>query len=276
MTNYHTHYSICDGRGEAGDFAEAAAARGFTALGFSSHAPLPYPNSWTMKAEDLPRYLGEIRRLRELWRDRLEIYLGLEVDHLPGPGGRSVLSWNGEGLDYTIGAVHAFRSAAGRYREVDGPEEMFLDILNVDFGGDPRPFVEEYYRRVADLAVRHRPAILAHFDLIKKNNPDGRHFRESEPWYRRAVEEAVSAVASSGVVVEVNTGGLARGRASLYPSPWILRLFRTAGAPVMLNSDAHAPEQLDAFFPEAREAVRDAGYRELRVLRRGGWESVPL
>ena len=43
-----------------------------------------------------------------------------------------------------------------------------------------------------------------------------------------------------------------------------------------VNAADYSPEQLDAFFPEAREAVRDAGYRELRVLRRGGWESVPL
>ncbi len=277
LTNYHTHYSICDGKGVARDFAEAAAARGFAALGFSSHAPLPYPNSWTMKAENLPVYFAEVLRLREEFRGRLEIYLGLETDYLPGPDGTSRLSWTGDGLDYAIGSMHAVRREDGTYREIDGPEEMYRDILANDFGGDPRRLVEHYYRCLAELAVVHHPTVLGHFDLVKKNNPGEKYFRESEDWYRRAVRDIVPAVASSGVIVEVNTGGLARGRtAETYPAPWILHALHDADVPVMLNSDAHAPEQLDAFYPEARVVIRDAGYREVRVLRNGGWETAPV
>ena len=34
-----------------------------------------------------------------------------------------------------------------------------------------------------------------------------------------------------------------------------------------LGSDAHAPEQVGRFFPEARALLRDAGYREVALLR---------
>ncbi|MDR2589177.1 MAG: PHP domain-containing protein, partial [Spirochaetales bacterium] len=81
-TNYHTHYSICDGRGWAEEYVLAALERGFDVLGFSSHAPLPFPSGWTMAAEDFPVYCAEVRRLRELYAGSLEIYLGLEIDFI--------------------------------------------------------------------------------------------------------------------------------------------------------------------------------------------------
>ena len=277
LTNYHTHFSICDGRGEAEDYVRAALDRGFAALGFSSHAPLPYPNGWTMKEKDLPRYFAEVGRLREAYRGRIEIYLGLEVDYIPLPDGTSRLSWTGGGLDYTIGSMHIIPGGPEGYREVDYTEDVYRAILEEDFGGDIRAFAAAYYRSFGELAVRHRPTVLGHFDLIKKNNPVEKYFRENDDWYRRTVEGVIPAVAASGCIVEVNTGGLARGRTStVYPSPWILRLLREAEVPVMLNSDAHTPENLDARYPEAREIILDAGYREVMTLRADGWKRVPV
>jgi histidinol-phosphatase (PHP family) len=77
--------------------------------------------------------------------------------------------------------------------------------------------------------------------------------------------------------VEVNTGGLARGRTStVYPSPWVLRLLREADIPIMLNSDAHIPENIDAYLDVARGLIKEAGYTKLRVLLGGGWEDAPV
>jgi histidinol-phosphatase (PHP family) len=276
-TNYHTHFSICDGKGEAEDYVKAALDKGFSALGFSSHAPLPYQNSWTMKEADLPRYLSIIRGIKEAYRGRIEIYLGLETDYIRGYRGPSDPPYPVLGLDYIIGSMHIIQSGSGVYREIDGPPEMYRAILEEDFHGDIRKMVEVYYSYFSELALLHRPTILGHYDLIKKNNPGGLFFKESEGWYRSLAAGIIPAVAKSGCIVEVNTGGLARKRtAEVYPSPWILRLLREAEVPIMLNSDAHAPENLDAHFDEALRVIRDSGYREVMVLDPEGWNAVPL
>jgi histidinol-phosphatase (PHP family) len=288
LTNYHTHHAVCDGKGEAADYARAAAGRGFEALGFSSHAPLPIANRWTMAREKFPAYREEIRRLREAYAGRIEIYLGLEIDFISGEFGagpdalagfssQSALSWPPEELDYYIGAVHIFPGGPHGYREVDNTGEDYEAIRDENYGGDMRAFVTGYYGYVRELLARFRPPVLAHMDLIKKNNPGGKYFREDSPWYRGLIRELIPAIAEAGTIVEVNTGGLARGRtATVYPSPWILGLLREADIPVMLNSDAHVPENLDAWFGPARDLIRGAGYTHLQVLRPGGWESTPV
>jgi histidinol-phosphatase (PHP family) len=238
-----------------------------------------------MAAEDFPVYCAEVRRLRELYAGSLEIYLGLEIDFISagfgfGPG----LSWprggasvRDLGLDFYIASLHLFPGGPRGYREVDYSREEYEAIRDETFGGDMRAFVSGYFEAIRDMALRVRPPVVGHLDLIKKNNTGEMYFRESEVWYRDIVRDTVPALAESGSIVEVNTGGLARGRtSSVYPSPWIIEMLCEARVPLMLNSDAHAPENLDAFFGEAREVIRSAGCRELWVFRGGGWEAVGI
>jgi histidinol-phosphatase (PHP family) len=288
LTNYHTHHCICDGKGEAADYARTAFEKNFDALGFSSHAPLPLANRWTMPKEKFPAYCAEVRRLREAYEKRMEIYLGLEIDFISGEFGlgpnalagfppESSLSWPPGGLDYYIGAVHLFPCGPGGYREVDHTPEEYEAIRDEKYGGDMRAFVSGYYGYVRELVEKFRPPVLAHMDLIKKNNRGEKYFREAEPWYRELVRGLIPRLAGARTIVEVNTGGIARGRTdTVYPSPWILKLLREADIPVMLSSDAHVPENLDAWFGPARALIREAGYTRLSVLRPGGWESTAV
>ena len=67
--------------------ARAARAAGYGVLGFSSHAPLPFPTDWNMPLERLDDYAAEIRRLAADWAAEdppLDIYLGLEIDWIEG------------------------------------------------------------------------------------------------------------------------------------------------------------------------------------------------
>ncbi|MDR1932117.1 MAG: histidinol-phosphatase [Spirochaetales bacterium] len=296
-TNYHTHHAICDGKDEAEDYVRAAIEKGFDALGFSSHAPLPFANRWTMPKEKFSAYCAEIRRLREAYAGRIEVYLGLEIDFISGefaagpkartaqrrPAGlpdfspESSLSWPPAGLDYYIASVHVFPCGPNGYREVDHTPEEYEAIRDEKYGGGMRAFAAGYYAYIEELVRRFRPPVLGHLDLIKKNNPGEKYFSENSAWYKDLVRGLIPAIAEAGTIVEVNTGGLARGRTTtVYPSPWILRLLREADIPLMLNSDAHVPENLDAFFDMARAIIREAGYTQLRVLRAGGWETAAI
>ena len=82
LTNYHTHSDFCDGEGPLSGYAEAAFAKGFKALGFSSHSPVPYENDWTMQHARFDEYLKTAESLKKEWAGRLEIYTGMELDYL--------------------------------------------------------------------------------------------------------------------------------------------------------------------------------------------------
>ena len=276
--NYHTHTRHCDGSGEPRDFAEAALSKGMPRLGFSGHNVVPFPTDWTMPRENLATYLDETRELKARYAGRLEVFVGMEVDYIPGLTSPSHPDTRALGLDFVIGSVHFIGPTDGEHEwTVDGPREELETALRKGFGGSMCALVQRYYRLVAEMAETARPVIIGHFDIVKKNNRDASFFREEEPWYRRAAFEALDAVAESGSVLEINTGGVVRNTSgALYPSRWILERARELGIPVMVNSDAHAPTNIDGYFDEALELLRDIGFRGQRQLTSAGWVELGL
>jgi len=57
ISNYHTHCALCDGKMMPEDYVLSAIKKGFASIGFTSHAPVLFETSWTMKPENLPIYI---------------------------------------------------------------------------------------------------------------------------------------------------------------------------------------------------------------------------
>ncbi|MEA4889740.1 MAG: histidinol-phosphatase [Clostridiaceae bacterium] len=270
-SNLHTHSRFCDGAGTPDDYVRYALEKGFTDLGFSSHAPVPFNSKWNMTKQRADEYVAYIQQLKKEYAGRIRIYCGMEIDYLHGDD-RGI--FGRYGLDFTIGAVHFAGAAPGPFYDIEGGVGAFESALETFAGGDIRKLVTLYYSLVREMLRHERFDVLAHLDVIKKNNGDSRYFRESDTWYRKEIAETLDLAARQGAVVEVNTGGLARGRVdSVYPSEWILREMSKRDIPVTLGSDAHSPEQLDFYFEEATRLVRSAGYGRLYDYRDGTWVS---
>ncbi len=271
---YHSHSRFCDGKGEPEEYVQSAIAKGFSAFGFSSHAPVSFPTEWNMKAEDLPAYLALTQSLKERYQNELELYIGLEADWYPG-----CADWRTvPGVDYTLGAVHFLpHPAGGDPLPVDGDMKEFKRSLSEGFGGDIQAFGEAYFRAVRDMLVTTPPNILAHMDVFRKNNAGNRFFDETDFWYQEEIAKTLEVALLTDVIVEVNTGGMARGYLTEpYPSAWILQAIHEAGIPIQLNADAHLPENIDYAYAQSRDALRSLGFTRQRVLLGGIWQDVPL
>src|ERR1700754_2893724 len=101
-TNYHCHTNYCDGKKPVADVVAEAKAKGMMAIGISSHAPLPFPNKWSMKPEMIDAYLKDIANEKSN-SDGIQVYAGLEIDYIPGKISPNTFK---DKLDYTIGSVH--------------------------------------------------------------------------------------------------------------------------------------------------------------------------
>ena len=248
MTNYHTHSSYCDGKATPREMVEFAVAHGFTDLGFSGHSPLPFENTFSIT--DYESYCREVRTLQEEYKDRIKISLGLEIDYVPGMCEDFSPSIEQGHLDYTIGSVHLIPAdnmpqGADDLWFIDGPRwERYDEGLNRLFGGDIRRAVRAYFHQQDAMLERNRPTIVGHPDKIVMHNRD-RYFTEDESWYRDLALETIHLIKELGLICEINTRGIYKGRhADYYPGKWLIQEMKTLKIPVIVSTDAHAPEDL--------------------------------
>ncbi len=284
--SYHNHPGYCDGSGSVEDYIAVAREAGLAAVGFSSHAPVPFPCDWTMTVERFQQYLTDVQAAQERWRGRFAIWLGVELDYLDPvlvPEGaafqRAVVL--GTGLEYAVVSLHFVgRDPEGRPWAVDESAESFARQVELVYGGDVRRLVEDYYRLLGQAVHWARmlglPVVIGHLDKVKQWNIGERYFSESAAWYRQAVERVLAAICETGLPIEVNTAGLRRAIAAPYPSEWLLRRCRELAIPVVVGADAHRPEDVAAGFAEARKILAGVGYRDVAVLGEGGWQLVSL
>ena len=291
----HTHTVFCDGKDDVETCCQRAHEKGLGSIGFSSHAPITpktgLPTIFQVPIEKLEDYITTVRAAQKRWKDRLPVYLGLEVDFIPGLMGPADRDYREMGLDFIIGSVHYVVPPHGQPFTVDDSAENVDRGIKEEFGGDPLAMVESYWNSQEALIRAGGFDILAHPDLIKKNNSHNRLFSEDDDSYRRrtAAVAALMAVQPTDKnnrpvtpVAEINTGGWNRGKIKdCYPSSFFLEKFREKGIPMIINADAHRAEDLGGHYEEARAALLAAGYTETVVFegRKNGravWGKVKL
>lgn len=78
LVNLHTHTTFCDGKNSPEEMVLSAISKGFSVLGFSGHGYTSYDLSYCMK--DMGGYISTVNMLKEKYKDKIEIYLGVEED----------------------------------------------------------------------------------------------------------------------------------------------------------------------------------------------------
>jgi histidinol-phosphatase (PHP family) len=220
-------------------YCEVARERGIRQMGITEH----------------DRYLDDIdlaafQEAREKFQD-MELRLGIEIDFVPGKEEQMDRFATALPYDYIIGSVH----------RVGGEEVDHPDNKEIYAKWDTYELYEAYYANVRKAALSGRFDVLGHPDLVKIF----RHFpvRDITPM----LEQTADAVAESGIVVDVNAAGLRKPVGEIYPSRDFLKMFHRRGVPIILSSDAHAPNEVAAGYDRSLELVRDVGYREVVTFK---------
>lgn len=264
----HVHTQFCDGKNTAEEMVLSALERGFVSLGFSSHSPQPFDERYQLKNEQ--PYKDEVRRLKNVYGDRIRIYLGAERDYYAIP--------TMEDYDYFIASVH-FMPAGDTHYGVDSSAEHIQEYVDRFCGGDGFLLAQRYYAMLTEYVDRIHPSVIGHFDLVRKNNAKNHWYDEEGKPYRSLALDALKQVFSSGAILEVNTGGIARGYLPTpYPDAFLLKEWKNWGGEVMINSDCHQAHLMDAAYDQAEELLRSLGFDH--AIRLGGgneqWERYRL
>jgi histidinol-phosphatase (PHP family) len=280
LSSLHTHSRYCDGQGEPEEYVLSAMGRGLAAVGLSSHSPMPFERDCAMPLSSLPAYHAEARRLQRAYAGRIPCLVGLEIDYVPGLAGFYETELLPFGFDFFVASVHFVGTPDGRLWNYDDTEELFVSEIDRSFGGDPWPAVEDYYRRVCtmveDVARWGLPVIVGHLDRFTIWNRGDRHFPTGDARYLALVDEALDAIARSGVTLELNTSYWTKGPEMPNPALALLPRCARLGIPVILSSDAHRPSQIDHEYERGAAALAGAGFSSVVVPGPGSWGTAPL
>ena len=265
LFNLHTHSTFCDGKNTPEEIVLAAIDKGFGSIGFSGHGYTPYDLRYCMK--DTEGYIAEINRLKEKYKGKINVLLGIEEDAFaPVDQAR---------FDYIIGSSHYY-CVDGKYYPIDSSYEYFKKCLEA-FDYDAVKMAEVYYGSFCGYIQRRKPDIIGHFDLITKFDELDRSLFLENPQYRAVAEKYALQAAESGCLFEVNTGAITRGfRTTPYPSAHLLYVLKNCGARLILSSDSHAIDTLDCAFEETEKYLYDIGFRYAYLPTKGGFEPYPL
>ena len=230
FSNYHTHTTYCDGADTPEELVLEAIRLGCPEIGFSGHSHLR-EDACSMSEADTLAYCREVTRLKETYADRIAVRLGIEQD-IFSEIDRSL-------FDYVIGAVH-YVEKEGALFAVDDGRETLISTVNTAFGGDFYACAEAYYELVGSLYERTGCNVIAHFDLITKYNEGNALFDSKDPRYLAAADRALERLMACPVLLEVNTGAMARGyRTEPYPAPRYRQRWLDAGKELIFSSDCH-------------------------------------
>ena len=263
LSDYHLHTPLClHAEGHPREYAAQALALGLAEIGMSDHNPMPaYFDDWRMLISDFPRYLEMVDEARADV-PQIPIRLALECDFLAGSQSWIEKQSRMADFDYLIGAVHYI--APGW--DVDNPKHLsrWRDTGAVEH------IWKQYWKLYEEMIRTQLFDIHAHPDLPKKFGlrPEGD--------LRRYYEPVVQALLDTKGVFEVSTAGLRKDVKEIYPSRDFLDLAFSAGVPIVISSDSHAPSEVGIHFDQALALVREVGYRTTVRFRGRERIEVPL
>ncbi len=212
---------------------------------------------WRAEAtEDADAYCDALVAARE---DGLPVLVGIEMDWLEGRRDEIAAFLDGRPFDIVLGSVHWLGG-----RGVDHPDFPA-------WGDLPAGQVwSDYLEALVAAAESGLFDVLAHPDLPKvfgHRMPDA---------LEASLEEAIRAIAATGIAIECSSAGLRKPITELYPEPGLLARFRAAGVPATLASDAHTPDDVARDYPTTVAALRGAGYETITRFSRRVPTQVPL
>ncbi len=272
-SNVHTHTNFCDGANTPREMVQRAIQLGFTDIGFSSHSPTPFYPACPGIVDEA-EYRNEIRRLADEYCGKIHIKCGVEAD--------TYAPVNADDYDYVIGSNHFLPAVdGGFYNAADGDKNELLNAIKTHYDGDAMAMLRGYFALQLSGVEQQQPDIVGHFDLPKKFNRLGDIFDETSKEYSGLALQYLDAVLDIldcyGGLLEVNTGAMSRGlRDDPYPATFLLEHAAKRKARVIITSDSHSVQTLNAFFPEMEALLLQVGFRQMTVLKDGVFQSVSL
>jgi len=253
IADNHIHTPFCPHgtSDQLEEYVEWFISRKVEEISFTEHAPLPEgfidstpTKDSFMKKELLQLYLDELNKIKQKYKSKIRINIGLEIDFIEGfeQETRQFLSEFGTMLDDSILSVHFIKNGPD-YFCIDYSADYFGYISSV-FGSVSEVYAK-YYNAIRKSIVTdlgpYKPKRIGHLTLARKFHlkfPPERSFQHEE-------EALLELVKSNKLALDYNGAGLVKEYCrESYPPDYLIEKAYRLGIPLVYGSDAHQVNDL--------------------------------
>ena len=249
IVSYHNHTNWSDGTATLAEMLAGAKQAGLDEFGISDHYVLPPDGQqfdWAMPLGFLDDYVATLlAAAKEV--EGFILRIGVETDFYPETVETIRERLAPYPFDYLLGSVHAANDFLVDYR-AEAWEPLTQHERNDIWA--------LYWLRMRQMAESKAFDIVGHFDLPKKFS-----FLPTVD-FTAEIHAALDAIADSGMAMEINTAGWMKPIAEAYPSEALLAEAFRRDIPIVINADAHRPQDVANLFDRARAMAWRVGYRE--------------
>lgn len=246
----HVHTRLCNhASGEMEDYVTSAISMGLREIIFLEHMEtgIDYtPCAW-LSPEDFDYYFREGERLKNIYGDRIDIGLGVEVGYNALQTDRILLKLDARCWDRINISCHYLQYG----------NDGHLNLLSRRARNHDRARHIGVQRILADYldslieAVQVLPGqVLSHLDAALRHLPEASFV----PDHCDRINTLLDHVKKQGMAVEINTSGL-NFRKAPFPAPELLSAALTRNIPLVAGSDAHHPADVGRYFDRLEDYI---------------------
>jgi len=258
MIDLHVHSqfsSDCDELME--DTIKEAINKKIDVIAITDHIDYDYKDPSISFDFDLDVFLKEIKSLKNKYKDKIKILIGLELGLQEHITEKLINLTNQYAFDFIIGSFHTVDSKdlyRGEFYEGKTPYDAW-DI-----------YLEEVY---STLLIFDNISVLGHLDLIKRYNEAVRTVKLSS--YKEKLEKIFKLIIEKNIGLEVNTSGLRKtyDLNETLPSKEILELYYKCGGKIItIGSDSHTKETLVKDYKKVKSMLKSIGFEDLYIFEK--------
>jgi histidinol-phosphatase (PHP family) len=157
-------------------------------------------------------FYEEAVRLREMYKDQIDLLVGIEGDWIRGESKEFIENLlSRHHFDFFVSSVHHVHTIP-----IDFDTPFYVQAREVSGGKDEELFADYFDAQFAMLEAL-KPPVVGHFDLIRlKSDDPERSFRQWPEVWRKIVRN-LGYVASYGGLLELNFASIRKGMSEPYP-----------------------------------------------------------
>lgn len=235
--------------------------QGFTWVGITEHIPplsdsMRYPDEAEagLSAEFLQQrftqYFQTGRELQQKYADKIELLLAFEIETYSGATSYIkdlIVQFRPA---YLVGSLHHVNDIG-----IDYSRSEYQQALNKS--GSMTQLYCDYFDSQLDMMNEFKPAVVAHFDLIRAFDPDYLSTL-SNPDVVKRIERNLDFIADNKLIMDFNLRGFDKGLEQ-YPSLSILKKAITKGIAIVPGDDSHGVKSVGRNYEQGLTVLANLG-----------------